>query len=152
MSDLRANWTGESSIVVFNMLQLARLICIVKEMDESPDHPYDLHFARSIQSEASLVGPIYTVKSTQQIKICPGKLKSSLVKISPDSERLHGKDAKENKTLVTFLTTGNLSGLLYLHEYKYGALKCIQYEILFFGCFNNLSPWTHKLMFCFLKI
>ena len=33
------------------------------------------------------------------------------VRILPDSELLQGNHAKENKTLVTFLTTGNLSGL-----------------------------------------
>ena len=37
-----------------------------------------------------------------------GKLKSILVKISPDLGRYHGKHAKESQTLFTFLTTENL--------------------------------------------
>ena len=41
--------------------------------------------------------------------VYPDKLKFILVKISPDSEILHGKHIKENQTLVTFLTAGNLS-------------------------------------------
>ena len=36
---------------------------------------------------------------------------SYLVKISPDSKRLHGRDAKENQAPVTFFNTGNLSWL-----------------------------------------
>ena len=54
--------------------------------------------------------------NTQRIAIYLGKFKFVLAKISPDSERLHGKHAKENRTLVTFFTAGNLSGLLCLHE------------------------------------
>ena len=34
----------------------------------------------------------------------------SPLKTSPDPRRLHGKHAKENQTLFTFLTTENLSG------------------------------------------
>ena len=34
--------------------------------------------------------------------IYPVKFKFVLVKISPDSERLHGRHAKEDQTLVTF--------------------------------------------------
>ena len=56
----------------------------------------------------------------QRIRIYPGKLKFDLVKILSDSGRLHGKHAKENQTLLTFLTIGNLSGLSCLHESKYG--------------------------------
>ena len=56
----------------------------------------------------------------QRIRIYPGELKFVLVKISPDSGRLHGKHAKENQTLLTFLTTDNLSGLPCSHECKYG--------------------------------
>ena len=55
--------------------------------------------------------------NTQRIAIYPGKFKFILVKSSPDSERLHGRHAKENQTLVTFLTVLNLSGLPCLHEY-----------------------------------
>ena len=54
--------------------------------------------------------------NTQRIAIYLGKFKFILVKISPDSERLHGRHAKENQTLVTFFTTGNLSGLPCLQE------------------------------------
>ena len=50
------------------------------------------------------LGPIYTITSTQRIRIYPGKLKFILVKISPYPGRLH---AKENQTLFTFLTTEN---------------------------------------------
>ena len=56
-------------------------------------------------------GPVYTTTNTQHIAIYPGKFKFILVKISPDSGRLHGRNAKENQTLVTFFTAGNLSGL-----------------------------------------
>ena len=62
--------------------------------------------ARSQQCD---LGPIYTITNTQCIRIYPGKLKFILVKISPDPGRLHGKHAKENQTLFTFLTTENLS-------------------------------------------
>ena len=48
----------------------------------------------------------------QRIRIYQGKMKFILVKILPDPGRLHGKHAKENQTLFTFLTTENLSGLL----------------------------------------
>ena len=65
--------------------------------------------------------PIYTITNTQCIRIYPGKLKLILVKISPHPGRLHGKHAKENQTLLTFITTENLSGLPCSHECKYGA-------------------------------
>ena len=48
---------------------------------------------------------------TQHIRIYPGKLKFILVKISPNSGRLHGKHAKEKQALLRFLTTENLSQL-----------------------------------------
>ena len=75
-------------------------------------------FARSEQCD---LGPIYTETNTQRIRIYPGKLKFILVKISPDPGRLHGKNAKENQTLFTFLTTENLSGLPLFTQWKYGA-------------------------------
>ena len=65
-------------------------------------------YARSEQYD---LGPIYTITNTQRIRIYPSKLKFILVKISPDPGRLHGKHAKENQTLFTFLTTENLSGV-----------------------------------------
>ena len=64
-------------------------------------------YARSEQCD--FIGPIYTIMNTQRIRIYPGKLKSFLVKISPDPGRKHGKHAKENQTLFTLLTTENLS-------------------------------------------
>ena len=64
---------------------------------------------------------VSSVTNTQRIRIYPCKLKFILVKISPDPGRLHGKHAIENKTLFTFLTTENLSGLPCSHECKYGA-------------------------------
>ena len=75
-------------------------------------------YARSEQCD---LGPIYTITNTQRIRIYPGKLKFILVKISPDPGRLHGKHAKENQTLFTFLTTENLSGFPCSRECKYGA-------------------------------
>ena len=66
------------------------------------------------KSEQCDFGSIYTTTY-------PGKLKLILVKISPDPGRLHGKLAKENQTLFTFLTTENLSGPPCSHECKYGA-------------------------------
>ena len=54
--------------------------------------------------------------NTQRIASYPGKFKFILVKISPDSGCLHGRHAKENQTIVTFFTTGNLSGLPCLQE------------------------------------
>ena len=74
-------------------------------------------YARSEQCD---LGLIYTITNTQRIRIYPGKLKFILVKISPDPGRLHGKHAKENQTLFTFLTTETLSGLSCSHECKYG--------------------------------
>ena len=59
--------------------------------------------------------------NTQRIAIYPGKFKFILVKILPDSGRLHCKHAKDNQISVTFFTTGNLSGLPCLHACKYGA-------------------------------
>ena len=41
-------------------------------------------YARSEQCD---LGPIYTITNTQRIRIYPGKLKSILVKISPDPGR-----------------------------------------------------------------
>ena len=55
------------------------------------------------RSELYDLGLIYTITNTQGIRIYPGKLKFIVVKISPDSGRLHGKHAKENQTLFTFL-------------------------------------------------
>ena len=72
-------------------------------------------YARSEQCD---LDPIYTITNTQRIRIYPGKLKFILVKISPDPGRLHGKHAKENQTLFTFLTTENLSRLSCSHECK----------------------------------
>ena len=73
------------------------------------------------RSEQCALGPIYTITNMQRIRIYPSKLKFILVKISPDPERLHGKHAKENQTLFTFLTTENSSRLPCSHECKYGA-------------------------------
>ena len=52
------------------------------------------------------LGPIYTTTNLLRIAIYPGTFKFILVKISPDSECLHGRHAKENQTLVTFFTIG----------------------------------------------
>ena len=49
---------------------------------------------------------INTITNTQRIRIYPGKLKFILVEISPDSGRLHGKHAKENKFYSRFLLLG----------------------------------------------
>ena len=88
-------------------------------------------YARSEQCDLC---PIYTITNTQRIRIYPGILKFILVKISPDQGRLHGKDAKENQTLFTFLTIENLSGLRCSHECKYGA-----YSDLFSYAVNSVS-------------
>ena len=74
-----------------------------------------------VRNEQCDLGPIYIITNTQRIRIYSGKLKSFLVKISPDPGRKHGKHAKENQTLFTFLTTEDLSGLPCSHECKYGA-------------------------------
>ena len=76
-------------------------------------------YARSEQCD--LIGSIYTITNTQRIRIYLGKLKFIEVKISLDAGRSHGKHAKENRTIFTFLTTENLSGLPCSHECKYGA-------------------------------
>ena len=75
-------------------------------------------YARSEQCD---LGSIYTITNTQRIRIYPGKLKFILVRISPDPGRLHGKHAKENQTLFTFLTIENLSGHPCSHECQYGV-------------------------------
>ena len=77
----------------------------VKQMSSSSFHMFI--YARSEQCDFC---PIYTITNTQHIRIYPGVLKFILVKISPDPGRLHGKHAKENQTLFTFLITENLSG------------------------------------------
>ena len=75
-----------------------------------------------VRSEQCDLGPIInTITNTQHIRIYPGKLKFIMVKISPDPGRLHGKHSIENQTLVTFLTTENLSRLRGSHECKYEA-------------------------------
>ena len=85
----------------------------LKQIGSSSFHMFI--YARSEQCDS---GPIYTITNTQHIRIYPGKLKFILVKISPDPGRLHGKHAKENQTLFTFLTTENLSRLSCSHECK----------------------------------
>ena len=72
-------------------------------------------YARSEQCD---LYPIYILTNMQRITIYPGILKFILVKISPDPGRSHGKHAKENQTLFTFLTTENLSELPCSHECK----------------------------------
>ena len=62
------------------------------------------------------LGPLYTTTNSQHIAIYPGKCKFILVKISPDSERLHGRHAKDNQTPVMFFTAGDSFGLPCLHE------------------------------------
>ena len=73
-------------------------------------------YARSEQCDLCL---IYTITNTQRIRIYPDILKFILVKISPDPGRVHGKHAKESKTLFSFLTTEDLSGLFCSQECKY---------------------------------
>ena len=90
----------------------------LKQMGSSSFHMFI--YARSEQCD---LGPIYTITNTQRIRIYPGKLKFILVKISPDPGRLHGKHAKENQTLFTFLTAENLSRLPCSHS---GNMKRIQ--------------------------
>ena len=67
-------------------------------------------YARSEQCD---LDPINTISNTQRIRIYSDKLKFILVKISPNPGRLHGKHAKENQTLFTFLTTENFNPNLY---------------------------------------
>ena len=80
-------------------------------------------YARSEQCD---LGPIYTITNTKRIRIYPGKLKFILVKILPNPGRLHGRHAKENQTLFTFLTTVNVSGLPCSHECKYSVFRFVQ--------------------------
>ena len=61
------------------------------------------HMFKYTRSEQCDLCPIYTITNTQRIRIYPGILKFILVKISPDPGRSHGKHAKENQTLFTFL-------------------------------------------------
>ena len=82
-------------------------------------------------SEQCDLGPIYTITNTQRIKIYPGKLKFILVKISQDPERLHGKHAKENHTLFTFLSTENLSELPCSRACRYGYSDLSSYAVNF---------------------
>ena len=53
-------------------------------------------------------GPIYTIANMQRIRIYPDKLEFSQDKISSDSKRLHCKGTKDDQTLATFVTSGNL--------------------------------------------
>ena len=93
----------------------------LKQIGSSSFHMFI--YARSEQCD---LGPIYTITNTQRIRIYPGKLKFILVKISPDPGRLHGRHAKENQTLFTFLTTLNLSGLPCSHKCKYSVFRFVQ--------------------------
>ena len=98
----------------------------LKQMGSNSFHMFI--YARSEQCDliggpAYLLGPIYMRTNTQHIAVYPGKFKFILVKISQGSGCLHGRHAKENQTPVTFFTTGNLSGLLCLHECKYRAYQ-----------------------------
>ena len=62
------------------------------------------------RSEQCNLLPIYTITNTQRIRIYPGKLKSFLVKISPDQDVNMANMPKKSQTLFTFLTAENLSG------------------------------------------
>ena len=93
----------------------------LKQMGSSSFHMFI--YARSEQCD---LGPIYTITNMQRIRIYPGTLKFILVKISSDPGRLHGRHAKENQTLFTFLTTLNLSGLPCSHECKYSVFRFVQ--------------------------
>ena len=95
---------SKSSII---LKKSAIFALFLKQMSSSSFHMFI--YARSEQCD--LIGPIYTITNTQCIRIYPGKLKFILVKISSDPGRLHGKHAKENQNLFTFLTPENLSGL-----------------------------------------
>ena len=86
------------------MKKSAIFALFLKQMGSSSFHMFI--YARSEQCD---LGPICTITYTQRIKIYPGKLKFILVKISADPGRLHGKHAKESRTLLTFLTTENFN-------------------------------------------
>ena len=70
----------------------------LKQMGSSSFHMFI--YARSEQYD---LGPIYTITTTQHIRIYPGKLKFILIKISRDPGRSHGKHAKETKLYSRFL-------------------------------------------------
>ena len=95
---------------------------------------------RYARSEQCDLGPIHIITTTQRIRIYPGKWKSFLVKISPDPGRKHGKHAKENQTLFTFLTTENLSELPCSHECKYGAYSDLYSYAINFTQVNAFTP------------
>ena len=103
---------SKSSIILKNSAIFALSL---KQMSSSSFHMFT--YGRSEQCDLC---PIYTITNMQRIIIYPGILKFILVKISPDPGRLHGKHAKENQTLFTFLATENLCGLPCSHECKYG--------------------------------
>ena len=93
---------SKSSII----LKKGATFSLLKQMGSISFHMFI--YARSEQYDltggpAYLLGPVYTTTNTQHIAIYPGKFKFILVKISPDSGRLHGRHAKENQTPVTFL-------------------------------------------------
>ena len=94
------------------------------------------------RSEQCNFGPIYTITNTQRIRIYPGKLKSFLVKISPDPGRKHGKHTtKETQTLFMFLTTENLSGLPCSHECKFRFVQlCCKFTQV-----NAFTPWYKRV-------
>ena len=94
----------------------------LKQMGSSSFHMFI--YARSEQCD---LGPFYTITNTQRVRIYPGKLKFILVKISQDPERLHGKHAKENQTLSTFLTTENfISGPLFTRVQIRSVFRFVQ--------------------------
>ena len=124
---------GDSHILVapgvgFSLFSFARgalnqnksSIMLKKKRDFRSSSFHMFVYARSEQCD---LGSIYTITNTQHIKIYPGKLKLIVVKISPDPGRLQGKNATENQTLFTFLTTENLPGLPCSDECKYEPIQ-----------------------------
>ena len=79
------------------------------------------------------------ITNTQRIRIYLGNTEFIPVKILPGSERLHVKHAEEDETLVTFLTTGNLSGPLFTLGEIRSVLKFVQLCCEFVR-FNAFTP------------
>ena len=71
---------SKSSII----LKKVRFFCFVSQKQMSSSSFHMFIYARTEQCDLL---PIYTITNTQRIRIYPGKLKSFLVKISPDPGR-----------------------------------------------------------------
>ena len=106
------------------------------------------NFTRKISRKITfcwLLRPRFHATNTQRIAVYPGKFKFILVKISPNSERLHGRHAKENQTPITVFTAGNLSGLSCLQESAIRSILILVQLCCEFTQVNAFTLWHERI-------